>query len=115
LTPKVPKKQETFKGKDNEGTYTVNLGENSKDTNLNIDRIIGLSAPASRAPRKKKDTSSTTKSKVKAKGKEVAGTSKSPNAKGKEKSKEKEVPIEDVPMDEDASETNNIDDMYMDE
>lgn len=117
LIPKAPKEQETSKGKDNEGTYTVNLGGNSKDTNFNIDRIIGLSAPASRAPRKKKDTSSTsvTKSKAKAKGKEKAGTNKSSNAKGKEKIKEKEVPTEDVPMDEDASETNNIDDIYMDE
>ena len=113
MIPKVPKEQETSKGKDKEGTNTVNLEETPKDTNLNIDRIIGLSAPASRAPRKKKAATSTsaTKPKAKAKGKEKAGTSKPSNAKGKEK----EVPTEDVPMDEDASDTNNIDDIYMDE
>ena len=107
LIPKPPKEQEA---KDNEGT---NLEDTPKETNLNIDRMTGLFAPASRAPRKKKDSTSTsaTKSKAKAKGKEKAGTSKSSNAKGKEK----EVPTEDVPMDEDASETNNIDDIYMDE
>jgi general transcription factor 3C polypeptide 6 len=103
LIPKAPNEQEISKGKD--------LEETPKETNLNIDRIIGLSAPASRAPRKKKATSSTsaTKSKAKGKGKEKAGPSKPSNAKGKEK----EV-IEDVPMDEDVSET-NIDDIYMDE
>ena len=110
LIPKAPKEQED---KDKEGTNTVNLGESPKDNLLNIDRIIGLSAPAGRAPRKNKATSSTgaTKSKAKAKGKEKAVTSKPSNAKGKEK----EVPTEDVPMDEDPSETNNIDDIYMDE
>lgn len=113
LIPKAPKEQETSKGKYNEGTNTLNLEETPKDTHLNIDRIIGLSAPPSRAPRKKKATSSTsaTTSKAKAKGKEKAGTSKPSNAKGKEK----EIPTEDVPMDEDVSETNNMDDMYMDE
>jgi hypothetical protein len=105
----IPKEQ----SKDKEGTYTVNLEATPKDSFLNIDRIIGLSVPPGRAPRKKTATSSTsaTKSKAKAKGKEKAGTSKPSNAKGKEK----EVPTEDVPMDEDASETNNMDDMYMDE
>ena len=102
LIPKTPKEQETSKGKEKEGTNTVNLEETSasKDASLSIDRIIGLSAPTSRAPRKKKT-----------KGKEKAGTSKASNAKGKEK----EVATEDVPMDEDAPETNNIDDIYMDE
>lgn len=110
LIPKAPKEQE---GKDNEGTNTVDLEDTPKETNLYIDRITGLSAPPSRAPRKKKDITSTsaTKAKAKVKGKEKAGTSKSSNAKGKEK----EVPTEDVPMDEDASEINNIDDIYMDE
>lgn len=105
----IPKEQ----SKDKEGTNTtVNLEATPKDNFINIDRITGLSAPG-RAPRKKMATSSTsaTKSKAKAKGKEKAGTSKSSNAKGKEK----EVPTEDVPMDEDASEINNMDDMYMDE
>ena len=113
LIPKAPKEQETSKGKDMEGTNTVNLEETSKDSFLTVDRIIGLSAPAGRAPRKKKTTPSTsaTKPKAKAKGKEKAGTSKASNAKGKEK----EVFTEDVPMDEDALETNNIDDIYMDE
>ena len=46
LIPKAAKEQETSKGKDKEGTNTVNLEETPKDTNLNIDRIIGLSAPA---------------------------------------------------------------------
>ena len=112
LIPKAPKEQETSKGKNKEGTNTINLEDTPKDSHLNIDRIIGLSAPASRAPRKKKDTTSpnATKTKAKGKGKEKAGTSKSSNAKGKEK----EVPTEDVPMDEDVSET-NIDDIYMDE
>ena len=113
LIPKAPKEQETSKGKDKEGTSAVNLEQTPKDSLLSIDRIIGLSAPAGRAPRKKKATSSTstTKSKAKAKGKEKVVTSKSLNAKGKEK----EVPTEDVPMDEDPFETNNIDDIYMDE
>ena len=111
LIPKAPKEQETSKSM--EGTNIVNLEETSKDSFLSVDRIIGLSAPAGRAPRKKKTTSSTsaTKPKAKAKGKEKAGTSKASNAKGKEK----EVFTEDVPMDEDAFETNNIDDIYMDE
>jgi hypothetical protein len=114
LIPKAPKEQETSKGNDKEGTNTVNLEETPKDSFLSIDRIIGLSAPAGRAPRKKKATSSTsaTKSKAKAKGKEKAGTSKASSAKGKEK---EVLPTEDVPMDEDTPETNNIDDMYMDE
>ena len=107
----MPKEQETSKGEDKEGTNAVNLEETSKDSFLSIDRIIGLSAPAGRAPRKKKATSSTSTTKPKAKAKEKAGTSKVSNAKGKEK----EVPAEDVPMDEDTPETNNIDDMYMDE
>ena len=111
LIPKAPKEQET-KDNDKEETNTVNLEETPKDSFLSVDRIIGLYAPASRAPRKKKATStSATKSKATAKGKEKAGTSKPSNAKGKEK----EVPTEDVPMDEDAFETNNIDDIYMDE
>ena len=109
MIPKAPKEQETPKGQDKEGTNTVNLEGTPKDSFLTIDRLIGLSAPAGRAPREKKTTStSATKSKAKAKGKEKAN--KSSNAKGKEK----EVLTEDVPMDEDASET-NIDDMYMDE
>ena len=105
LIPKAPKEQETSKGKgkDKEGTNTVNLEETPKETHLNIDRIIGLSAPVGRAPRKKKATSSTstTKSKAKAKGKEKAGTSKPSEA----NAKEKKVPTEDLPMDDDASES----------
>ena len=117
LIPKAPKEQETSKGKYSEGTNAINLEEKEtpKETYINIDRMIGLSAPASRAPRKKTATSSTsaTKPKAKAKGKEKAETSKPSNEKGKEK--EKEVSTEDVPMDEDAFENNNIDDIYMDE
>jgi len=105
LIPKAPKES-----KDKEGTNTVNLEETPKDSFLSIDRIIGLSAPAVRAPRKKK-TTSTSATKSKAKGKEKAGTSKPSTA----KSKEKEALSEDVPMDEDAYETNNIDDIYINE
>jgi hypothetical protein len=113
LIPKAPKEQETSKGKDKEGTKTVNLEETPKDSFLSIDRIIGLSAPAGRAPRKKATSStSAAKSNARAKGKQKAGTSKASNAKGKEK---EVLPTEDVPMDEDTPETNNIDDMYMDE
>jgi hypothetical protein len=90
-----------------------------KDSFSNIDRMTGLSAPAGRAPRKKKaasSTSTTTKpSKAKAKEKGKAGTTTTEPSRSKGKGKEKEVPTEDVPMDEDVPEINNIDDIYMDE
>ena len=110
----MPKAQGTTdNGKDQEGANTVNLEGTLKDKFSTIDRMTGLSAPAGRAPRKKKATStSATKSKAKTKEKEKTGTNESSNTKGK--GKEGEVPIEDVPMDEDAPEM-NIDDIYMDE
>lgn len=115
LIPKAPKEQET--SKNGEGAHPINLEATPKDSSSSIDRLTGLSVPATRAPRIKKAASSTsaTKSKAKAKGKgkEKAGSSKPSNAKGK--GKEKEVFTEDVPMDEDVPEAINIDDIYMDE
>lgn len=113
LIPKAPKEQAT--SKDEEGANTINLEGAPKSSYSNIDRITGLSVPATRAPRTKKATSSTStiKSKAKAKGKEKAETKKTSNTKGK--GKEKEVPTEDVPMDEDAPEANDMDDIYMEE
>lgn len=112
LIPKAPKEQET--SKNGEGAYPINLEAIPKDSSSSIDRLTGLSVPATRAPRTKKTAStSATKSKAKGKGKEKAGSSKPSNAKGK--GKEKEVPTEDVPMDEDVPEVINIDDIYMDE
>jgi hypothetical protein len=95
--------------KDLEG---INLEGTAKDVFSNIDRMTGLSAPAGRAPRKKKAASLTSVTKSKAKGKEKAGTSESH---AKVKGKEREVPTQDVPMDENIPETDNIDDIYMDE
>ena len=112
MVPKVPNEQKT--SNDKEGASAINMEGTSKDNVLNIDRMTGLSAPPGRTPRKKKASStSATKSKAKAKGKEKAGTTESSDTIGK--GKEKEVPTEDVPMDEDAPESNNIDDIYMDE
>ena len=107
LIPKVPKDKDV-------GGNTINLEGIPKDSSSKIDRITGFSRPI-RAPRTKKAVSSTSaiKLKAKAKGKEKVGTSKASNANGK--GKEKEVPTEDVPMDEDALETDNIDDIYMEE
>ena len=109
MIPKAPKDQET--SKDKEGANTTNVEGTRKDSFSNIDRMTGLSAPAGRAPRKKKAASSTSTkpSKAKTKEKGKAGTTAEPSH-SKGKGKEKEVSTEDVPMDED-----NIDDIYMDE
>ena len=76
--------------------------------------MTGFSQPT-HVPRTKKAASSTSaiKLKAKAKGKEKVGTSKALNTNGK--GKEKEVLTKDILMDEDALETNNINDIYMEE
>ncbi|KAF8808932.1 hypothetical protein BYT27DRAFT_7095676 [Phlegmacium glaucopus] len=110
LIPKAPKEQAA--SKDGEGSNVINIEGTTKDGYSNIDRITGLSVPATRVSRTKKTAStSTTKSRAKAKGKEKAGTSKAEKGKGKEKV----VPTEDIPMDEDPPEANDMDDIYMDE
>jgi general transcription factor 3C polypeptide 6 len=105
LIPKLPK---------DKGGNTINLEGTPTDSSSKIDRMTGLSQPT-RVPRTKKAASSTsaTKLKAKAKGKEKVGTSKASNTNGKGKGKE--VPTEDAPMDEDALEPDNIDDIYMEE
>ena len=96
MIPKAPKEQETCK--DGQGENAINPEGTSKDSSSQIDRMTGLSVPATRVPRTKKTTS--TKSR-KAKGKERVGASNASNKKGK--GKEKEVPSDHVPMDEDTN------------